>query len=94
MSLIHQVAALAAVIQAWILLLHKRADMRVAFPQVSYGLMLQRDQERIANLNYIYNKNDVDAVQMLRMRRSPFDELVKRFRERGLLSHSIHTYVE
>jgi hypothetical protein len=31
---------------------------------------------------------------MLRMRRSPFDELVKRFRERGLLSHNIHTYVE
>jgi hypothetical protein len=73
------------VIQAWILLLHKRAVMRAAFSQVSYGPMLQRDHERIVNLNDIYNKNDVEAVQMLRMRRIPFYELVKRFRERGLM---------
>jgi hypothetical protein len=94
MSLIYQAAALVAVIQAWILLLHKRAVMRAAYPDVSYGPMLQRDQERIANLNWIYNRNDVEAVQMLRMRRAPFYELVKRFRERGLLSDSIHTSVE
>jgi hypothetical protein len=94
MSLIHQATTLVAVIQAWILLLHKRAIMHAAFPQVSYGPMLQRDQERIANLNYIYNRNDVEAVQMLRMRRAPFYELVKRFRERGLLLDSIHTCVE
>jgi hypothetical protein len=31
---------------------------------------------------------------MLRMRRAPFYELVKTFRERGLLEDSIHTYVE
>jgi hypothetical protein len=30
--------------------------------------MLERDKEGIANLNYIYNKNDVEAIQMLRMR--------------------------
>jgi hypothetical protein len=81
------------VIQAWILLLHKRSVMRAAFSQVSYELMLQRDQERIAILNYIYNKNDVEAFQMLRMRRAPFYELVKRFRDRGLLSDNIHTCV-
>jgi hypothetical protein len=92
--LVHQAAALVSVIQAWILLLHKRAVMRAVFPQVIYGPMLQRDQERIANLNYIYNKNDVEAIQMLRMRRASFYELVKRFRERGLLSYSIHTCVE
>jgi hypothetical protein len=56
--------------------------------------MLARDQERIANLNYIYNTNDVEAVHMLRMRRAPFYELVKRFRERGLLQDSIHTCVK
>jgi hypothetical protein len=54
MSLIHQIAALVAVIQAWILLHHKRAVMRAAYPRVNYGPMLERDQERIANLNYIY----------------------------------------
>jgi hypothetical protein len=47
--------------------------------------MLARDQDRIANLNFICNTNDVEAIQMLRMRRAPFYELVKRFRERGLL---------
>ncbi|KAK1695491.1 hypothetical protein QYE76_012188 [Lolium multiflorum] len=56
--------------------------------------MLQRDQERIANLNNIYNCNDVEAIQMLRMRRAPFYALVKTFRERGLLTDSIHTSVE
>jgi hypothetical protein len=94
MSLIHQAATQVAMIQAWILLLHKRAVMRTSYPDVSYGSMLQRDQERIANLNWIYNRNDVEAVQVLRMRRAPFYELVKRFRERGLLSDSIHTFVE
>jgi hypothetical protein len=34
MSLIHQAAALVVVIQAWILLLHKRAVMRAAFSQL------------------------------------------------------------
>jgi hypothetical protein len=56
--------------------------------------MLARDQERIANVNFIYNMNDLEAVWMLRMRRSPFYELVKRFRERGLLHDNIHTCVE
>jgi hypothetical protein len=56
--------------------------------------MLVQDQERVANLNFIYNTNDLEVVQMHRMRRSPFYELVKRFRKRGLLQDSIHTYVE
>jgi hypothetical protein len=38
--------------------------------------------------------NDVEVVHMLRMRRAPFYELVKRFRDRGLLSDSIHTCVK
>jgi hypothetical protein len=50
----------------------------------AYGL-LARDQERIANLNYIYNTNNVEVVYMFRMRRTSSYELVKRFRERGLL---------
>ena len=90
----HHAAALIVVIQAWIVLVHKRAVRRAAFPRVTYGPMLARDQERIANLNYIYNCNDVEATQMLRMRRAPFYALVKTFRERGLLVDSIHTSVE
>jgi hypothetical protein len=75
-------------------MLHKRAARRAAFPPLTYGPMLPRDQERIANPNYIYNCNDVEAVQMLRMRRAPFNALVKTFRDRGLPVDSIHNYVE
>jgi transposase len=56
--------------------------------------MLHRDRERIANMNFIYNNNYVEAVQMLRMGRASFYELVRTFRERGLLTDSIHTSVE
>ncbi|XP_071681491.1 uncharacterized protein [Lolium perenne] len=75
-------------------MVHKRAVRHAAFPRVSYGPMLQRDQERIANLNYIYNSNDVEAIQMLRMRIAPLFALVKTFKDRGLLVDSIHTSVE
>jgi hypothetical protein len=46
--------------------------MRAAYLGVTYGPMLAKDQERIANLNYIYNTNAIEAVQMLRIRRAPF----------------------
>jgi hypothetical protein len=48
----------------------------------------------MTKLNYIYNLNDVEVVQMLRMQRAPFFELVKVFRDRGLLVDSIHTSME
>jgi hypothetical protein len=41
--------------------------------------MLSRDEERIPNINYIYNCNDVEAIQMLQMRITPFYALVKTF---------------
>ena len=89
-----QTAALIAVIQAWILLIHKIVVRRTATPLVTWGPMFVRDRERMANLNYIYNNNEVEAIQMLRMGRAPFYELVKRFRESGLLRDSIHTSIE
>jgi hypothetical protein len=89
MSLIHQASALIAKIQAWILLLQKIPVMQVVYPLVTYGPMLARDQEGVANLNFIYNTNDVDVVQMPRMRRAPFYELVKTFRDSGLLQDSM-----
>jgi hypothetical protein len=53
--------------------------------------MLPQDQESIANLNYIYNCNGVEAIKMLRMKRAPYYALVKMCSERGLLQDSIHT---
>ena len=67
---------------------------RNAYPPVTYGPLFVRDQERIANLNFIYKSTEVEVVQMLRMSRGPFYELVRRFRVGGLLKDSIHTSVE
>jgi hypothetical protein len=67
--------------------------MRVVYPPVTYDLMLALDQERIDNLNFICNTNDIKSILMPRMKISPFYELLKRFREKALLD-SIHTCVE
>jgi hypothetical protein len=56
--------------------------------------MIPQDQERIANLNYIYNCIGVDASKMLHIRRAPFYVFVKTFRERGQLQDSVHTSIE
>ena len=46
MTLVRQTAALIAVVQAWILLIRKIVVRRNAYPLVSYGPMLGRDQKK------------------------------------------------
>ncbi|SPT19060.1 unnamed protein product [Triticum aestivum] len=94
MRLIIQAAALISVIQAWVMFMHQRVVRRAGRPLIRYGPFLPREQERIQNLNYIYNCNDVEALWMLRMKRAPFTRLVETFRSRGLLQDSINTSVE
>ena len=74
MKLLIQASTLIVVIQAWVMLVHKRVVRRNSKPMIIYDPMLARDMERMANLNYIYNCNDVEAVNMLRMRRTPFSQ--------------------
>ena len=83
MRLIIQAAALISVIQAWVMFMHQRAVRRAGRPLIRYGPLFPREQERIQNLNYIYNCNDVEALWMLRMKRAPFARLVETFRSRG-----------
>nr|XP_020165190.1 putative nuclease HARBI1 [Aegilops tauschii subsp. strangulata] len=94
MRLIIQAATLISVIQAWVMFMHQRAVRRAGRPLNHYGPLFPREQERIQNLNYIYNCNDVEALWMLRMKRAPFARLVETFRSRGLLQDSINTSVE
>jgi hypothetical protein len=42
--------------------------------------MFECDGERMNNLNYIYNNNDVGDIQMLVMKRVSFNTLVNTFR--------------
>ena len=93
MILTRQATTFICVIQAWIRLLHKRALKHNFYRRVTYGPMLARYQGRIANLKCIFKFTDVEVVQMLQMRRAPFFELVKSFRE-GLLEDNIHISVK
>ncbi|WVZ70927.1 hypothetical protein U9M48_019556, partial [Paspalum notatum var. saurae] len=61
---------------------------------IAYGPMWKRDEERQANLDIIYNCNDVECVNMLRMRSTPFFHLCDLLRSRSLLKDSIHCSVE
>jgi hypothetical protein len=52
---------------------------------MTYAPMYVRDRERINNLNYIYNNGDVEVVNMLRMKKIVFNQLVNTLRGRGCL---------
>ena len=41
-------------------------------PRITYAPMSAMDKERQANLDIIYNCNDIECVAMLRMRRAAF----------------------
>jgi predicted chitinase len=56
--------------------------------------MSAMDQERQANLDKIYNCNDIECVNMLRMRRAPFFNLCNLLRDRHLLRDTINSSVE
>ena len=61
---------------------------------ITYAPMSAMDEEWQKNLNKIYNCNDVECVDMLRMRRAPFFHLCNLLRQRNLLRDSIHSSVE
>jgi hypothetical protein len=48
----------------------------------------------MANLNYIYNSDDLHCVNLLRMRRAPFFQLCDLFRARDLVKDTINATVE
>ena len=65
MRLIIQAATLISVIQAWVMFMLQRVVRRAGRPLIRYGPMFIREGERIHNLNYIYNFNDIEASWML-----------------------------
>jgi hypothetical protein len=56
--------------------------------------MTARDQERAANLRFIYHSEDIHCVELLRMRRASFFQLCDLFRNRALLRDSINSTIE
>ena len=89
------IARASALISAmYALLLARLRLLRCERPQISYGPMSLRDEERQRNLNLIYNYNDIECVNMLRMRRAPFFSLCNLLRDRKLVSDNINSCVE
>ena len=84
-------AALVVSMACWLFALFRR---RLLTPPVTYGPMLTRDIERQANLRFIYQSNDLQCVELLRMSRAPFFKLCDLFRSRHMLRDSIHSSVE
>lgn len=90
--LIVKVAGFIAVVYAYFM-----SRLRVAQrsrPSITYAPKSTMDVERHANLDKIYNCNDVECLSMLRMRRTPFLTLCNQLRDRHLLRDSIHSSVE
>jgi hypothetical protein len=62
--------------------------------QISCGPRSIRDEERQRNLNLIYNYNDIECVNMLRMRRVPFLVCATCLGIEKLLADNINSCVE
>jgi hypothetical protein len=82
---------LVTAVASWFFLWFRRLSAPLSIP---YGPMTQRDQQRMANLNYIYNSDDLHCVNLLRMRRAPFFQLCDLFRARDLVKDTINATVE
>jgi hypothetical protein len=90
--LVIQAAAFVSAVYACLMTRLRMA--RSSRPRISYAPMSAMDLERQANLNKIYNCNDTECINMLRMRRAPFFNLCNLFRERNLLRDTINSSVE
>ena len=90
--LVIKAAAFVSVIYAYFM--SRLRVRRSSQPRITYAPMSAMDEERQANLNKIYNCNDTECVDMLRMRRALFFNLCNLFRERNLLRDTIHSSVE
>ena len=89
------IARAAALITAMYALLFSRLRMQHdSRPRITYGPLRIMEEERQKNLDKIYNCNDIECVNMLRMRRAPFFKLCQLLRERNLLTDSLHSCVE
>lgn len=74
-------AALVVVVSAWLFVRFRR--MSRSLRALPFGPMFERDQQRMNNLNFIYESNDMQCVELLRMKRAPFFQLCDLFRTRG-----------
>ena len=88
LTTIDKVVAFVSVIYAYFM-----SRLRVARnsqPRLTYAPMSAMDEEHEANLNKIFNCNDIECVNMLRMCRDPFFNLRNLLRDINLLRDTIN----
>jgi hypothetical protein len=57
------------------LLIHLK-EVRCNYRSIlTYGPMFERDRERMENLKYMHDNNNVEAINILRMKRAPLTTL-------------------
>jgi hypothetical protein len=83
-------AVIVAVAACFFMWFRRRAEDSCT---VTYGPMAERDKQRMNNLRYIYESDDVHCVNLLRMKR-PLFQLCDLFRSRELITDSIHASVK
>jgi len=86
--------AVALITTLYVFFLSRIRREEATRPQITYGPRCIMDEERQRNLDNIYNCNDIECVNMLRMRRAPFFHLCNLLRERNLLRDNLNTCVE
>ena len=90
LMMVRRGAAVVVVLCTWFLA-RLRSRSR---PSITYAPMSARDEERQNNLAFIYQSSDIQCVELLRMRRTPFFQLCDLFRSRELLKDTIHCCIE
>ena len=90
LMMVRRGAAVVVVLCTWFLA-RLRSRSR---PSITYAPMSARDDQWQNNLAFIYQSFDIQCVELLRMRRTPFFQLCDLFRSRELLKDTIHCYIE
>ena len=88
--LCRQAAALTAVMVSFVSTRLKRKtpepDTPLPDPTALALIRDENEQHRLRTLKMIYHSTGTECISMIRMKRAPFFELVKTFRERSLVT--------
>ena len=82
LMMVRRGAAVVVVLCTWFLA-RLRSRSR---PSITYAPMSARDDQWQNNLAFIYQSSDIQCVELLRMRRTPFFQLCDLFRSKELLA--------
>ena len=90
LMMVRRGAAVVVVLCTWFLAMLRSRSR----PSITYAPMSARDEQWQNNLAFIYQSSDIQCVELLRMRRTPFFQLCDLFRSKELLKDTIHCCIE